>query len=124
MPRKVIAVVDDLFFTVKIIDAAKRAGMELAVITDEERVLASALESPALILFDLNAKAVDAVSLIAKLKGNRETAGVPIAGFVSHVQVELTKSAREAGADLVVPRSRFVTDLPQILETTAQKSSA
>lgn len=116
--------VDDLFFTVKIMDAAKRAGMEVAIVTGEQRILASALESPSLILFDLNAKSVDAVALIGKLKGNPETRGVPIAGFVSHVQVELTKAAREAGADLVVPRSRFVTDLPQILETTAQKSSA
>lgn len=113
--RKVVAVLDDLFFTVKIMDAAKRAGLEIVFVKDEVRVLELARESPTLILFDLNTKAVDAVKLIRKLKHHPETKHISLLGFVSHVQVELKQRAQEAGADVVLARSTFSTSLPSIL---------
>lgn len=128
MPKKIVAVLDDLFFTVKIMDAAKRAGMEIVFVKDEAKVLEMAKELPALIIFDLNTKAVNSVALIRELKKQPETGSITLLGFVSHVQVELKKEAQDAGADIVLPRSRFSTDLPEILQaadrSTAQKSSA
>ena len=42
-------------------------------------------------------------------------AGARVVGFVSHVDVELVKGAREAGADEVMARSGFVERLPGLL---------
>lgn len=100
-------------------DAAKRAGMEIVFVKDEAKVLELARELPALIIFDLNTKAVSAVGLIRRLKGQLETQYIKLLGFVSHVQVELKTEAQEAGADIVLPRSRFSTELPEILSRHA-----
>jgi CheY-like chemotaxis protein len=117
--KKVVAVLDDLFFTVKIMDAAKRAGLDIVFVKEEAKVRELALALPTLIIFDLNTKAVDAVKLIRELKHQPETKQVSLLGFVSHVQVDLKKEAQTAGADIVLPRSTFSTTLPSILQRHA-----
>jgi PleD family two-component response regulator len=115
-PKRILAVVSDLFFSVKLTDAAKRAGMSLEFAKDAQPVLDKAKERPALIIFDLNFEAVDPVALIARLKGNAETKGISLIGYVSHVQGELKQRAQEAGCDMVMARSAFSQNLPQILK--------
>ena len=44
----------DLFFSVKINDAAKRAGMLVEFVKDADEVVEKAKAKPALIIFDLN----------------------------------------------------------------------
>jgi hypothetical protein len=38
-----------------------------------------------------------------------------VVGFVSHVDTQLIDEAKTAGLDEILPRSRFVQDLPRIL---------
>ena len=114
--KKVLAVIEDLLFTVKIADAAKRNGMQAQFVKTEEDALAAAAEKPMLIILDLNAGSVDPISLIPKLKG---LGRIPVLAFVSHVQGELKQKAHEAGADMVMARSAFSTNLPQILKRHA-----
>lgn len=114
--NRVVAVVDDLFFTVKILDAAKRAGATLEVVKSEIDAVDKARSAPALIILDLNCGSVDPVKLIASLKGDPETQGVPLVAYVSHVQGELKQSAQQAGCDMVLARSAFSQNLPQILK--------
>ncbi len=123
MPRvtpKVVAVLDDLFFTVKIMDAAKRAGLEVLFVKEEAKVFELAKDLPTLIIFDLNTRAVNPLKLIQKLKHAPETKHISLLGFVSHVQVELKQKAQEAGADMVMPRSTFSSNLPAILNRHAE----
>ncbi len=117
--KKVVAVLDDLFFTVKIMDAAKRAGLEIVFVKEESKVWELAKELPTLMIIDLNTKAVNAVDLIQRLKQQPETKQISLLGFVSHVQVDLKKEAQAAGADIVLPRSTFSTTLPSILQRHA-----
>ena len=42
--------------------------------------------------------------------------GVPVLGYYSHVNVETRQQAEAAGIDLVVPRSRLVRELPELVE--------
>jgi hypothetical protein len=42
--------------------------------------------------------------------------GVPVIGYYSHVEVETRRLAEAAGIDLVVPRSKMVRELPQLVE--------
>jgi PleD family two-component response regulator len=115
-PKRVLAVVSDLFFSVKLTEAAKRCGLALEFVKDPEEVLEKAKEKPTLIVFDLNFDAAEPVSLIAKLKSNAVTKGVSLLGYLSHIQVELKQSAQDAGCDMVMARSAFSLNLTQIFK--------
>jgi len=54
------------------------------------------------------------LSLIPKLKTNLKK-GTSIIGFLSHVQGDLKMKAHEVGCDMVLPRSAFSQNLPQLL---------
>jgi CheY-like chemotaxis protein len=77
-------------------------------------------EQPALIVIDLDARWLDAPSVIALLKANAGTCGIPVVAFASHVRVDVLAAARAAGADRVLPRSAFVRQLPELLGRPAE----
>lgn len=113
--RKVVAVLSDLMFTVKIQEAAKRAGMDSVFVSSQQDALAQAKLQPAVIILDLNHSAVEPLETIAKLKSDEETRNIDLLGYVSHVQGELKKAAQEKGCDVVVARSAFSQNLPTLL---------
>jgi len=114
--KKVLAVVSDLFFSVKITDAAKRAGMAVELVKDPHEVMIKAKSKPNVIIFDLNFEDAQPLELIAKLKSSAEFKGVSLIGYLSHVQGELKQAAQEAGCDMVMARSAFSQNLQQILK--------
>jgi PleD family two-component response regulator len=116
MQKRVLAVVNDLFFSVKLTDAAKRAGLALEFLKEPADVLEKAQTKPSLIIFDLNFEAVDPLKLIATLKGKPETKGISLIGYLSHIQAELKVQAQDAGCDMVLARSAFSQNLPQIFK--------
>ena len=118
-PKKIVAVMTDLFFSAKILDMAKKSGMIAEMVKDKTTVLERAKEKPALIIFDLNYDAGEPIALIRELKANSETKRISLIGFVSHVQTELKLEAQEAGCDMVVARSVFAQNLPMILKRHA-----
>jgi PleD family two-component response regulator len=115
-PRRIMAVVTDLFFSVKLTDAAKRAGLSLEFVKDSNEILEKAKTLPSLIIFDLNFEAVNPVKLITKLKESSETKGISLIGYLSHIQVDLKQQAQEAGCDMVLARSAFSQNMPQIFK--------
>ncbi len=115
-PKRVFAVLSDLFFTVKLADAAKRTGLALEFIKDPNALLEKAREKPALIIFDLNFDAAKPLDLITELKSQADTKGIRLIGYVSHVQGELKQQAHEAGCDMVLARSAFSQNIPQIFK--------
>ena len=117
--KKVLVVVDDLLFTVKISDAAERAGLTAEFVKSEEDVFDRAKQKPRLIILDLNASSVEPLKLILALKGSAETKGISLIAYLSHIQGELKQQAHEAGADMVMARSAFSQNLPQILKRHA-----
>jgi PleD family two-component response regulator len=115
--KKILAVVEDLLFTVKISDAAKRAGLEVEFVKSERDVIEKATnEKPLLIILDLNFSAVQPLKLISKMKNDGEMKQISVIGYLSHVQGELKQQAQEAGANIVMARSAFSQNLPQILK--------
>ena len=116
-PRKILAAVDDLFFVVKINDAAKRSGFEVEFVKSAQELLDRARqEAPALVIVDLNARSVKPVELIAKLRAEESLRRTSIIAFVSHLEAELKVRAQAAGASMVLARSAFSMNLPQILK--------
>ena len=114
--KRVLAVVTDLFFSVKLTEAAKRAGLALEFVKDSEEVLAKAKDKPSLIILDLNFESANPLGLISKLKGSSDTKGISLIGYLSHVQAELKQQAQEAGCDMVLARSAFSQNMPQIFK--------
>ena len=113
--KKIVAVLEDLMFTVKINESAKRAGLPVQFVKSEIDAILAAKAHPALMIIDLNFQGVDVLKLIAALKADEATKGVSLLAYVSHVQAELKLKAQEAGCDMVVPRSAFSQNLTQIL---------
>jgi CheY-like chemotaxis protein len=118
--KKIVAVVSDLMFTVKIQEAAKRAGVEAVFVKSENEAAAEAKQNPAVIILDLNNSAVNALEVIAKLKNDEATSKVKLLGFVSHVQADLKEAAEDKGCDVVMPRSAFSHNLAAILRRYAE----
>lgn len=118
-PKRVLAVVNDLFFSVKISEAAKRNGLALEFVKESGEVLEKAKGKPSLIVFDLNFDAVDPLELITKLKASTETKSVSLLGYLSHLQSELKVKAQDAGCDMVLARSAFSQNMLMIFKRHA-----
>jgi CheY-like chemotaxis protein len=117
--KKILAVLEDLLFTVKINDVAKRNGLEVEFVKSEHDAIDKAKTTPLLIILDLNSRAVDAIKLINELKSDDSTKKISVIGYVSHVQGELKQQAHEAGCDIVMARSAFSQNLPVLLKRYA-----
>ena len=112
---RVLAAVEDLFFGAKILETAQRLQVPLGLVRSPDEVISAArADRPALIIFDLNNLAAKPLQTIPKLKKELKK-GTTIIGFVSHVQGDLKLKAMEAGCDMVIPRSAFSQNLPQLL---------
>jgi PleD family two-component response regulator len=116
MQKQVLAVVNDLFFSVKLTEAAKRNGLALEFVKERKLLLEKAGDRPSLIIFDLNFEDVEPVKLIQELKSQPGTKGISLIGYLSHVQVDLKQQAQAAGCDMVMARSAFSQNLPQIFK--------
>ena len=114
--KRVLAVVSDLFFSVKLSEAAKRNGLAIEFVKEGTELIEKAKGRPTVIVFDLNFEAVEPLKLISQLKGSPETRGVSLIGYLSHIQGELKQQAQEAGCDMVMARSALSQNLMQIFK--------
>ena len=117
--KRLLALVADMLFTVKISDAAKRAGIQVEFVKGEKELLEKAQSKPALIILDLNINGVQPLKLIGKLKENPDLKQTSVLAYVSHVDGELKQKAHELGCDMVMARSAFSQNLPLILRRHA-----
>ncbi len=116
MARKVVAAVEDLLFKSKISETASTLGVEALFPRSPKKLVEKVHESPPdLLVLDLNSARFEPLQLLLELKSDEASRGVPVVGFLSHVQKDLAVAARESGCDRVVARSAFTRDLPEIL---------
>ncbi|HEX8424143.1 MAG TPA: hypothetical protein VF634_12055 [Pyrinomonadaceae bacterium] len=117
MKRRVVVLVDELFFAAKIRTTAEHLGIEVIFPRSRETFGAAfAGDAPALVIVDLHLQRDDPFLIASKLKADEALGGTPLVGFFSHVQVELQRRAKAAGFDHVLPRSAFTKRLPEILQ--------
>ncbi len=109
---RVVALMDDLFFQMKLAETAKQLGVEVKVATNGEALAGLMLSEPKLVIVDLNARS-QPLQAIEKLRQTRKD--VRVVGFLSHVQTELAAQAQAAGCNEVLPRSSFTQNLAAIL---------
>jgi DNA-binding NarL/FixJ family response regulator len=109
---RVVALMDDLFFQMKLAETAKQLGVEVKVAASAEALMGLMASEPKLVIVDLNARS-QPIAAIEKLRQTRKD--VRVVGFLSHVQRELAAQALAAGCDEVLPRSSFTQNLAAIL---------
>ena len=100
----IAAIVPDLMLASRVAGSLGAAGHEVVPV-------------PAEVPIDLPTGA-DLVVCDLEAADPAEVAGlaVPSLGFYSHVDVGTRDAAKQAGVDLVVPRSRMARELPDLVE--------
>jgi hypothetical protein len=110
---RIFAFIEDLFFMAKIQETARKLNVKVEFVKSDKDLMdkmeQNGDEKPSLIIFD-----VKPLTLIPKLKSKLKK-GTSIIGFLSHVQGDLKQKAHEVGCDMVLPRSAFSQNLPQLL---------
>ena len=110
---RVAALIDDLFFQLKVAETAKQLGIEFKVASNPD-ALFTLLEPPTkLVIVDLNSRN-QPVATIERLRATQKE--LRVVAFLSHVQTELAAQARAAGCLEEMPRSVFTQNLAAILQ--------
>ncbi len=117
-PTRIYCFIEDLFFLAKIQETARKLGIKVGFVKADKEVLARLTSAdqdrPSLIVFDLNNANAKPLALIPKIKAKLKR-GTSVIGFLSHLQGDLKVKALEAGCDMVMPRSAFSQNLPNLL---------
>lgn len=106
---------DDLMFSSRITGEARALSLTVKPCRTLEQLLDLARrETPSCVLIDLGFAGLDLSELFRRLA---EACSVMprVVAYGSHVDTESLKAARAAGCDPVLPRSKFVEELPRAL---------
>jgi hypothetical protein len=104
----VVVLVRDLILGSRISAAAKATGVATTTVRDPARLASAGGDR---LIVDLNLEG----AILAAADWKAAQPGRHVLGFVSHVDVDTIKSARERGIDRVLARGRFVELLPTLL---------
>jgi hypothetical protein len=118
-PIRIYCFIEDLFFLAKIQEAARKVGVKVGFVKADKDIVSRLADvpegsRPSLIVFDLNNVSAKPLTLIPRLKSKMKR-GTSVIGFLSHLQGDLKAKAMEAGCDMVMPRSAFSQNLPNLL---------
>ena len=118
-PIRIYCFIEDLFFLAKIQEAARKIGVKVGFVKADKDIVSRLADGPegsrpSLIVFDLNNVNAKPLTLIPRLKSKMKR-GTSVIGFLSHLQGDLKAKAMEAGCDMVMPRSAFSQNLPNLL---------
>jgi CheY-like chemotaxis protein len=102
---------DDLLFISRIVGTARDLGLRIVVVrTTADLFERTQQDTPACVIVDLSNPGLKIGAVVTKLKG-AEGSTPRVVAYGSHVDVNALRGAREAGCDVVLPRSRFTEDL-------------
>ncbi len=123
MSDSITILVTDLIFSTKIASTARSLGVRVHVVRSVDALIARLSSQPdPQVWIDLAATGVNPIEAIqaAHAASHRPR----ILAYVSHVQTDLVEAARQAGADPVLPRSAFASQLPSLLEAIKVEADA
>jgi hypothetical protein len=101
---RIASLVQDLILASRVRTSLEASGHEV----EQDTGLPDELDGIDLLVADLDAVAPEKLGEL----------GVPVIGFYQHTDVETKTRAEEAGLAVVVPRSRMVRELPELVERT------
>lgn len=109
---RIVALMDDLFFQMKVAETAKHLDLELKVATNGDALISLLEPTPNLVIVDLNARS-QPIAAIERVRAAQKD--LKVIGFLSHVQRDLAAQAQAAGCNEVMPHSAFTQNLAAIL---------
>ena len=116
-PRKILILLDNLFFAAKINQAAARAGVRTTYAKTSIQALSLARsENPFLIIVDLDDAKCAPMEFLLQIKADSILQTIPTLGFASHVNTGIQQQAREAGCDRIMVRSVFDRNLATLFD--------
>jgi hypothetical protein len=101
---RIVAIAPELMLASRIQEGLGGAGHEVALAPSVSA--AGGLEDADLLVVDLDREPPEAAVGL----------GMPVLGYYSHTDVETRTAAEAAGVDLVVPRSRLVREMPELVQ--------
>lgn len=107
---RVVCIVSDMIFASRIRAAAAAAGLTVEFARD---AASPAVRDAHRVIVDLECAAVDPIACVRAIK-QLDPAPLVVA-YGPHVRGELLEAAHAAGADVVVPRSKFSARLTDML---------
>jgi hypothetical protein len=113
-PIDVALVCTDLMFTSKVTGVGKELGRRVRVFPSAKAAASAGLADLRVAMLDLSNPKNTPAEDIRAWKAALPPEAVLIA-YGSHVDVEALQAAKEAGCDVVLPRSAFVQRLTQLL---------
>jgi CheY-like chemotaxis protein len=112
---------DDLIFTSRIVGTARELGLTMKAARSVGTLEALVRqEAPSCVLLDLAFPGLPLLDLMQQLRALCPQMPRVVA-YGPHVDVVGLRAAREAGCDPVLPRSKFVEDLPHLLPNWLSK---
>lgn len=119
MSAPILAVVEDLIFLSKIRQTAQESGIAVEAVEITRVAERIPPSSPCAVILDLNHRSGRALDIARALKSGVQVSRIHLVGFLSHVQANLAREARQAGIDQVMARSAFAGQLPELLRQLA-----
>jgi CheY-like chemotaxis protein len=110
----VVVLETDLFFWVRIESVVRAAGALPVMVGDGDALWQAIDRWPELVIIDLAMAGWE--EPVRRAKNLPHTRHIPIIAFGSHVEVQALRAAREAGCDYAWARSRFTSELPDLLQ--------
>jgi CheY-like chemotaxis protein len=107
---------DDLIFASRIRAVAAAHGVAVTTVRTPAELLARVeMDPPTCVILDANLAGLALEDLCGRLKRREPT--VNVVAYGSHVDAATLRVARDAGCDVVLPRSKFVEELEAALPT-------
>jgi DNA-binding response OmpR family regulator len=122
---RVVAFIPDLLFGSSVVGALSAAGHEPVLASNEEALRAALADAnTGALIVDLTFDVPQRIELVRSVR----PAGLKTLAFYSHVEAEVRDQGREAGFDLVIPRSRMAREgaavLDRLLASTGEPDAA
>jgi hypothetical protein len=114
MTKTLLASVEDLFFRSKIETTARHLNVPVRFVGASELARVCGDGKAGAVLMELSG-GPDALSAVRALRKTKACEGLPVIGFLSHVDRQLAEEAQAAGVTQVMPRSQFSETLPDLL---------
>lgn len=118
---KALLLVDDLFFSVQLENAARAVGLEPLSGPGPKTPDALADTEVRLVVLDLALWAKPWADVLAQVRAARPE--VPVLAYGPHVDVTTRRAAQAQGATRVVTKQQLVADLPGLLRRYAFESA-
>jgi hypothetical protein len=115
---RVVAFIPDLLFGSSVVSSLTAAGHE-PVLASDEGTLRGALAQAQALVVDLTYDVPQRIALVRSVRPE----GLKTLAFYSHVEAEVRDLGREAGFDLVIPRSRMAREGAALVDRLLQQGA-